>query len=141
MTLENQQSEVRVFEASKKMKKLCRDEERHHTDTQSNLKIKGYFDPTIISYRFAKFYFGINCVWQELTEPKGLIKIPLPFATRNYSFIRYKKFIHPTHRTMIEYRLDKKIEALENLPCTNNTEKLMRDSYVRILKHIRGDIE
>ena len=101
-----------------------------------------FISPIIASHtvRYAVFEFGLNCIYQELTEPAH-IKIPIPFLKRDIRFIRYKKILLSSHKCAIEIRLDSKIKALEQLTCLTKLGREMRDSYVRVLKQIRGDIQ
>lgn len=98
--------------------------------------IKNRYSAVIQSYRIAHIGIGINCIYEEMTEPR-MLKIPIPFLDRDYYFIRYKKIIPSKFYDRIRENINKRIFVLEQEIQKNGDRYGFVQSFIDILKEVR----
>ena len=87
-------------------------------------------------YELARFYYGINLVWEECTVPRGVLSIPIPFMKKDHGFLRYREVAPPEFFIPQLERLDKKITLIKNEMVKGDKYGLML-SYLQILEEIK----
>lgn len=89
-------------------------------------KLKGCWNPVIQGYEFAKIYMGLNCILEEGTEMKELLKISIPFMRHHHGFVRYKKFIPSPSYSDYKIKTDQEIKRIKILKNNHKDEMLVQ---------------
>ncbi len=97
--------------------------------------LKGYFNPVTYQYQYARFYFGLNVIYKEMSC-NGVKSIPIPFAKRNFTFIRFKNIILPPTYEEYKIRVDQIYEKLIGQLAYFENNKILTDIIKEKLRDI-----
>lgn len=103
------------------------------------LRFKGSYDHAIQRPRYARFYFGLNCIGQEAVSTIGLHSFPIPFKRTDIVWARFKTFKTGPNYAGYKIRCDQEIKRMEHIISDNKyseTLKMLAESQLVILKYI-----